>query len=308
MMMTFGQTQEPLPIRRMCLFLLIAFSFLGCQASEAKIIHEERSLYRNILVTQVGDRRCLVFNVNLGNRNQSCMNTRKPNELVFHYVRMTFAGLLLNAAPETILVVGLGGGSIPTTLNQLLPEAKIDVVEIDSAVVKVAQVFFRFKENERLTVDVSDARVFIKRAGLRRAKYDYIVLDAFNGDYIPEHLMTEEFLREVKAILSPDGVLVANTFSTSRLYDHESVTYQKVFDQFFNFTLPGSGNRVILTRLEPLPTQIQLMAAAQQLDDRLDDYGIDILEYPPRLSTHVDWDATKRPLTDQFSPANLLRN
>ena len=119
--------------------------------------------------------------------------------------------------------------------------------------------------------------------------------------------MTAEFLREVKAILSPNGVLIANTFSTSKLYDHESVTYQKVFGQFFNFKLPGSGNRVILSRLQPLPDKDKLMAVAQQLDPQLDDYGIDILEYPARLSTRVDWDQTKRPLTDQFSPANLLR-
>jgi spermidine synthase len=277
------------------------------QVSQAKTIHKERSLYRNILVTQVGDRRCLVFDVNLGHRNQSCMNMRKPDELVFHYVRMTFAGLLLNAEPENILVIGLGGGSIPTTLSQLLPDATIDVVEIDRAVVKVAKAFFHFEESAKLAVDVSDARVFIKRAGLRGVKYDYIVLDAFNGDYIPEHLMTEEFLREVKAILSPNSVLIANTFSTSKLYDHESVTYQKVFGQFFNFKLPGSGNRVILSRLQPLPDKNKLMAVAQQLDHRLDDYGIDILEYPPRLSSRVDWDQTKRPLTDQFSPANLLR-
>jgi spermidine synthase len=220
---------------------------------------------------------------------------------------MTFAGLLLNAAPENILVLGLGGGSIPTTLSQLFPDATIDVVEIDRAVVKVAKAFFHFAESEKLAVDVRDARVFIKRAGLRQVKYDYIVLDAFNGDYIPEHLMTEEFLREVKAILSPNGVLIANTFSTSKLYDHESVTYRKVFGQFFNFKLPGSGNRVILIRLQPLPDQDKLMTVAQQLDHRLDDYGIDILEYPARLSTRVDWDQTKRPLTDQFSPANLLR-
>jgi spermidine synthase len=37
--------------------------------------------------------------------------------------------------------------------------------------------------------------------------------------------MTREFLEECRAILVSDGVLVANTFSSSRLYDSESVTY-----------------------------------------------------------------------------------
>ena len=49
------------------------------------------------------------------------------------------------------------------------------------------------------------------------------MLDAFDHEYIPEHLLTQEFLKEVKSLLAPGGVLAANTFSSSRLYDHESV-------------------------------------------------------------------------------------
>ena len=37
-------------------------------------------------------------------------------------------------------------------------------------------------------VDVQDARVWTKRAMRKETRYDLIVLDAFNGDYIPEHL------------------------------------------------------------------------------------------------------------------------
>ena len=37
-------------------------------------------------------------------------------------------------------------------------------------------------------------RQFIKQAGVFKQSWDLIVLDAFNGDYIPEHLMTREFL------------------------------------------------------------------------------------------------------------------
>jgi spermidine synthase len=221
---------------------------------------------------------------------------------------MSFAGLLLQPQPETILVAGLGGGSIPMTLNNLFPEAKIDVVEIDQAVVNVAKEYFFFEENDNMKVTVKDARVFVKRAALRGRKYDYIVLDAFGGDYIPEHLLTREFLGEVKTIMAVDGVLVANTFSTSRFYDHESVTYQDVFNEFFNFKLPTSGNRIIITQLSSLPPRGELVTRAQNAADRLKKYGVPLLEYPARLSTRVDWDMSRRVLTDQYSPANLLRD
>jgi len=274
----------------------------------AEVIHEERSVYRDITVVQNGPRRCLIFNVRIGDRNQTCVDIDDPEKLVFTYTRMSFAGLLLRPEPKNILVAGLGGGSIPMTLVDLFPEAQIDVVEIDRAVANVAREFFFFEENENMSVTIMDARVFVKRAALDNKKYDYIVLDAFTGDYIPEHLLTREFLQEVQQIMAPDGVLVANTFSTSKFYDHESVTYQNVFDELFNFKMPSSGNRIIITSLLPLPERGDLIDQAQQLADRLEKYDVPILEYPARLSTRVDWDMTRRVLTDQFSPANLLRD
>lgn len=286
----------------------VMLSFFAAKSAVAETIHEERSIYRDITVVQNGDRRCLIFNLHRGDRNQTCMEVNDRDTLVFSYTRMSFAGLLLQPEPKSILVAGLGGGSIPMTLSDLFPDAKIDVVEIDQAVVNVAKEFFFFEENDNMHVTVSDARVFIKRAGLAGKKYDYIVLDAFGGDYIPEHLLTREFLSEVRAIMAADGVLVANTFSTSRFYDHESVTYQRVFNEFFNFKLPTSGNRIIIAQLDTLPPRGKLVTQAQNASESLKKYGVPILEYPARLSTRVDWDMSRRVLTDQYSPANLLRD
>ena len=159
-----------------------------------------------------------------------------------------------------------------------------------------------------MTVYVDDGRPFIKRAGIRGQKYDYIVLDAFSGDYIPEHMLTREFLEEVKAIMTEDGVLVANTFSTSRLYDHESVTYQRAFGEFYNFKLPTSGNRIIIAQLDALPPRGEMVEESRRIAPSLEKYGVRLTEYPRRLTTRVDWDMSRRELTDQYSPGNLLRD
>lgn len=288
--------------------LLLLLPLLQATALFAETLHEEKSLYRDITVVQNGNRRCLVFNVYRGDRNQTCVNVNNHDELVFNYTKMTFAGLLLISEPKNILIAGLGGGTLPLALNDLFPNAVIDIVEVDQAVVNVAKDYFFFEENENMTVAVNDARVFIKRAGILGKKYDYIILDAFGGDYIPEHLLTREFLEEVKQLMTEDCVLVANTFSTSRFYDHESVTYQRVFNEFFNFKLPGSGNRIIITQLDPLPPRGNLMSRARVLAPLLEKYGVPLLEYPNRLSTRVDWNLSRRVLTDQYAPANLLRD
>lgn len=287
-------------------FILSLLALVFSAGLHAETLHEERSLYRNIFVTEVDGRRCLLFNAVRGERNQTCKNMRDPKEIIFHYARMTMGGLLVNPNPQNILIAGLGGGTIPVALNELFPTAKIDVLEIDQAVVNVARNFFGFVENDNMVAHVVDARVFIKRAGLEGRKYDFIMLDAFTGEYIPEHLLTQEFLEEVKQILTPDGVVVANTFSTSALYGHESETYREVFGEFFNFKMAGSGNRVIIAQQKPLPNQGEMRIAAQALHEPLRPYGVDILEFPSRMTTRPDWDETRRVLTDQFSPANLL--
>lgn len=287
------------------LFTLLAAAWPGTVM--ARDIHKEKSLYRNIVVREVGSRRCLVFAVKRGDRNQTCMDLSDPKRLVFPYVRMTMAGLLVKPKPERVLVVGLGGGSIPVTLSEMYPEAIIDIVEIDEAVVRVAKEYFNYRDTERMQVTVADARVFVKRAMLRKKTYDYVVLDAFTGDYIPEHLLTVEFLQEVKSLLEQDGVLVANTFSTSALYDHESETYKAAYGPFLNFKLPITGNRVIIASLSPLPSQETLLERAELFAPLLEPYDVGIEAFPRQMSREQDWDHHKRVLTDQYSPANLLQ-
>jgi len=280
--------------------------------ADTKLVHKERSLYRNIIVYKTNNRQCLAFTVKRKDHNQSCIDLDDPDRLVFAYVRMVFAALLVNPAPQNILVIGLGGGSIPSSLNKLYPQATIDISEIDEAIVQVASNYFDFSANEQMKVSISDARVFVKRALLRKEQYDLVILDAFTGDYIPEHLMTREFLNEINQLLSSTGVLAANTFSTSRLYNHESVTYQRVFGEFFNFKMPGTSNRVIVTGKansgkSTLPQRSTLIERAELLQESLLKLGIKIMDYPRYMITEIDWDPSVRPLSDQYSPANLLR-
>ncbi len=220
-----------------------------------------------------------------------------------NYPKMMLGALYVNPKPQSVLIVGLGGGTIPRALRQLLPETRIDVVEIDPAVVRVASRYFAFNASDKTRVIESDGRVYVKRALRGPQRYDLIMLDAFDHEYIPEHLLTQEFLQEVQSLLAPGGVLAANTFSSSGLYEHESVTYEKVFEKFFNLK---RDNRVIVTRLGALPEREQLRTNAQQFIDAFDKYGFDAAELLPLFTQERDWNPNARVLTDQYSPANLL--
>jgi len=279
----------------------------------ARQIHSERSLYRNILVTEEGSMRCLQFSVRKDQRNQSCVNLRHPKRMVFTYTRMMMASLLLQPDPHRILIVGLGGGTLPTALQEMYPDSQIVVVEIDPAVDEVARRYFHFRPTGNTRVVIQDARVFGKRLVRelsqhpgKEKKFDLILLDAFNGDYIPEHLMTREYLEETRGLMSDDGVLAANTFSISRLYDHESATYEAVFGPFLNLKSGVSANRIILASRAQLPGVVILKNRARKLNKRLKPYAVDLTEYVNRLSRRRDWDSLAKILTDQYAPANLL--
>ena len=247
------------------------------------------------------------------------MDRNNPQRLVFDYAKMTLSALLLKPDPERILIIGLGGGTLPMALRDILPSAVIDTVEIDEAVVRVAKRFFDFAEDDQNRVYVQDARVFGKRAALRDEQYDLIVLDAFDGEYIPEHLMTVEFLSEMRDLLSDDGVLVANTFASSKLYDYESATYAEAFGGFLNFRLPTSGNRVILVPQAKLDIDARTPLDRKTLRANADALNVPMAPYDMPLKRYVgillslseqkpDWDSRIRPLTDQFSPANVLQS
>ncbi|HXJ00483.1 MAG TPA: hypothetical protein VNH44_04625, partial [Micropepsaceae bacterium] len=124
-------------------------------------------------------------------------------------------------------------------------------------------------------------------------------------DYIPEHMLTREFLTEVKTVMAPNGVIVANTFSDSALYDYESVTYRTVFGPFFNLKL---ANRIIVGRPNGVTADdlAKARANAMTLEPEFAKRGSGSNFLLPLLKTDVDWNPNTRVLTDQYSPSNLL--
>ena len=295
-------------MRKLTALYLAATALLTPQVN-AEVIHSERSLYRNILVEENGDLRCLKFDEKTRMSSQSCLYKSKPQQLVFNYTKLTFASLLMIDDPKNVLIIGLGGGTLSNVIHELYPEATIENVEIDPAVIKVARDYFAFVENDKVTSKVQDGRIFIKRAAIKKQQYDWVILDAFNGDYIPEHLLTKEFFEEIKSVLSPNGIVAANTFSSSKLYQHESATYHAVFGDFINVSTTKNSNRIILAGYKQHPTEQQIASKIARLSPLLSPYGIDLTAVSKGMTAtkdNQDWPANTKVLTDQYSPANLL--
>ena len=110
---------------------------------------------------------------------------------------------------ERALCIGMGVGVVP--MQFAADGIETDVVEINGAVVAMAEQFFDFNSS-KVNLTIGDGRQFLNQTD---RKYDAIILDAFLGDSSPSHLMTRESFAEIHRHLAADGVLVINSFGES---------------------------------------------------------------------------------------------
>jgi len=167
---------------------------------------EKDTFYHRIRVEEDDDARYMYFDRTL----QSAMNLKDPTALRLIYSRYTSVGMTFRPDAKKILIVGLGGGSIPKKLQKEFPSLEIDVVEIDPEVIQIAKNNFNVRESKNLRLYAQDGRLFLART---QNQYDIILLDAYYSDAMPFHLATKEFFELAQRKLTPNGIIVANLIS-----------------------------------------------------------------------------------------------
>ena len=247
--------------------ILALLALLGCAALAAaaeKVIYDKPSAYNNIIVTE-DDQGYRVLRFERHGARQTIAKPGDPTFLGFAYTKVAFSGLALAQDVRRIMIVGLGGGTMPMFLRHYYPYAAIDVVDIDPDVVSVAKQFFGFREDGNLHAHVGDGRKFVESV---REPYDVVFLDAFGTRNVPPHLTTVEFLRAVKRSVKPTGVVIGNIWgrASNPLYDSMVRTYQEVFDDLYIVDVPGTTNKILLalTRKQPLE-RAQYVQSARKL-------------------------------------------
>jgi len=242
--------------RRLLLGLLASLTgWLGwsvfARAAE-RLIHQAESQFNEVLLVTEDENGLRTLRFRTNGARQSVVKPGDPDHLAVRYIQAFPVGLLWQPQPQRILIVGLGGGSIAMFLHKHLPEASIDAVELDPAVVAVARSHFGLVTDARLQVHVGDGRAFIEQA---QPGYDLILLDAYGGDGFPHALATQEFLRSVKRVLSPQGVVLSNVWSRqyNSHYDGMVASYRALFGFMAVMDLEGVGNKLLIARHQPEP-------------------------------------------------------
>lgn len=137
---------------------------------------------------------------------QSVAFANGTSDLFFWYTKQ-LAARTIERQPKSVLMLGGGAFTIPQYLADQLPDAQIDVVEIDPALEQISIDHFNYKQPDNVKLYFEDARSYVNRTDKR---YDVILVDVYGDTAIPFSLTTREFGQRLKEILQPDGLLAVN--------------------------------------------------------------------------------------------------
>lgn len=111
---------------------------------------------------------------------------------------------------RSILVLGVGGGTVIDLLAKHFPYAVITAVDIDPAIIKIAKEYFGIDKHPNVHLVHADANVFVARSAKKGAVFDIVVEDLFIGPKIPEFVSSTAFLGSLHAITRSGGNILIN--------------------------------------------------------------------------------------------------
>lgn len=253
--------------------------------------------YNNIFIVQKGDFLAMTFRLRGENTRQSVLNLRDRGQLPLPHSHYQTLAAVHAGKLETMLMVGLGGGSVSEYFLRHVPAIRITTVELDPGVVVAAKKYFGVEESARHRIALGDGRVFLAR---NKAKYDIVMIDAFRGGYVPFHLLTHEFYMLLASRLEPDGVAVLNLRAGTQLFDSSMATLKRTFKTVEVYE--WSGNAIVAARLLPpmTPAERRARAEARQAQYKFRYELAPLLKDEARIALKE-----ARLLTDDFAPVNL---
>ena len=216
-----------------------------------------------------------------------------------------------------VLILGMGTGTYATQCNRFMEGIRVEGVEIDEDITKLARKYFHL--SEEIPVHTYDGRAFLNATD---KTYDVIMVDAYQDITIPFQMSSVEFFTLVKNHLNPGGVMVVNmnmrgqegeegiTFSLSQ-------TINSVFPNCYVVNCAGSTNRelfasenaemleVMARNLEMEENQ-QILAMMQRVTENLVKYEF---AYGPKgadAATGAGQAKTYAVMTDDKAPVELL--
>ncbi len=200
------------PVRFGLAIAAMFYAIAGIKGQEG-LINQQRSFFSVYRVIESSDR---AFHTLISGTTIHGLQALAPSEWrepLYYYARkgplgQLFEGLKTDRKIEKVGLIGLGVGA---SLCYAEPGQRWVVFEIDSLVVDIAKnkSYFHFWSecfDERTSrLRLGDGRLTLKDEP--DGSFDVLMLDAYNSDSVPVHLLTREALALYLAKLKPNGVI-----------------------------------------------------------------------------------------------------
>lgn len=240
-----------------CILIIIFLAFLltyphGKSLLREKIVYEKETEYYRAMVVdydlypQYGKNRWLFLDI-----DSHSIQMEKATKSFYTDIYPVFS--IFSNSINKIHIIGAGAYTLPINLKKYYYESEVSVSEIDPELEKIGNEYFNLKKYD-IKTETIDARVKFSKVTGNDSKYDLIYGDAYNSFIsVPWHLLTKEFLGNIKSSLNTDGIYAINFIGSTKGTDSvmfESVysTLNEVFpnNQVFTFGTSNVQNITVL--------------------------------------------------------------
>jgi predicted membrane-bound spermidine synthase len=235
-----------------------------------KLLYETESAYNYIQVVEWGDEVWLKLN-----EGQGIHSIYDPDSVLVGGIWDYFLiAPYFNEPPYTadqvgsLALIGSAAGTVPKQYTAVYGPIRIDGAEIDPEIIRVGREYFDMTEPNFNAV-AQDGRYFLVNSP---EKYDVIAIDAYRPPYIPFHLTTREFFRQVRDHLTENGVVAINVGRTRADWSLVQVLASTLKAEFPNVYLvdlaqPGQDLINVLVVATNQPTELENLVANAELMD-----------------------------------------
>ncbi|VBB31719.1 unnamed protein product [Acanthocheilonema viteae] len=163
---------------------------------------------------------------------------------------------LSQSTESRLLVLGLGGGVLPSFLHLKFPSMFIVAVELDPKIAEIAKDWFSFNSNPRLVVVIKDALTYIEELVQKKDEsllFDVIFIDVAgsmqeDGLSCPlPSLVTEKALENMYAALRERGVLALNLVTRNEdIAEQIKSRILSIFSHYYSHCSKEDINQVLI--------------------------------------------------------------
>lgn len=254
--------------------------------TEKQLLFIEEAPRGSLEVWQSGSIRSLYIQDR--NAIQSQIDMAQKEKLLLQHTRAMMSFLLFQGKPQSLLLLGLGGGGIIHFLTHWFPELKITVVDSNEKVVAIGKKYFALSTlltMPQVNVEVDDAFAYITK--IKQENVGVILVDLHDGDSLPTFLSSRAFMAHCFHALLPGGVLVINVIvEDEQGFTDILIALRRSFtDVSICMTFNNQKNILLFAFKRPsLLDLTQLQVKARQCQEK---YDIEFEEFISRI-TRID--------------------